>query len=125
MRNPAFLAAVAFVVVTSLDAVAADGCLDAYPVPAEPSPTSEAVTFHASRAGQGFWATVWRNQCPSGVPRLWIRVVPDRDAFPFICGAAFAVVAGGAQKAVSLALVPGSGNNTYCGNLTVPTTLFI
>jgi len=126
MRNSALFAAAAFAVLMPLEALAVDGCLNTYPVPSEPSPASEAVSFHASRLGQGFWATVWRNQCPSGQPRIWLRVVPDREAAPYICGSGLRVVVGGSPKEVTLLTVPSpEGNNTYCGNLRVPTTLFV
>jgi hypothetical protein len=126
MRNSAFLALVAFAVLAPLEAAATDGCLNSYPVPTEPLPTSEAVTFRAQRVGQGFWATIWRNQCPAAQPRIWLRVVPDRDAAPFICGAGLKVVVGDSTRDVTLLTVPPpGGRDTFCGNLRVPTTLLV
>lgn len=101
---------------------AANGCLNTDSLPAAPLPGDVSATFSGTSFGNGFSATIWRQECPSGYARVFIRVAPISTA-PLICGG-FAIVQGGKQFFTDLQPDPNSGA-TFCDTLLVPATFLL
>lgn len=117
----------AFVYLTFFPVLAygVDGCLNSDPRPAAPSVGAEVATIQVTRyGGESFTATIWRTQCPSGVPRIWLRLVPTSGS-PFVCYLNFTLIVHGAQYDAGFLTDPANGSSTFCDDLYVPTTVLL